>query len=470
MLSTLISGPHEPGNNIDIYLQPLIDDLKKIWEEGEPNVYDAHTKSFFTLRAVLMWTVNDFPGYANLSGCINKGYKGCPICGDKTVAKYLSHSKKMCYQGHRRYLDNHHPFRRQRASFDGEQEFGHAPEPLSGEEVLAQQQQLKFSFGKGGKSKKVESAWKKKSIFFELEYWKFHHVRHCLDVMHIEKNVCDNLVGTLLNMKYKTKDSTASRLDMVEMGLRADLAPEIGEKRTYLPPAPFTLSKKEKKIILSSLSNMKLPYGHASNIRNCVSMTDLNLYGLKSHDCHILLQQLLPVSIRSVLPKNVRVSIIRLCFFFNSLCNKVVDVSKLSKLQADLILTLCELEKIFPSSFFDVMVHLTVHLVRELRLCGPVFYRWMFPFERFNKILKSYVRNRFYPEGCIAEGYLKEESIEFCTEFYSESSRTAGLRKDEDNNSGPVGGVTMKSVPEKERDEAHLIVLLNNTEVEPYVM
>ena len=84
MLSTLISGPHEPGNNIDIYLQPLIDDLKKLWEEGEPNVYDAHTKSFFTLRAVLMWTVNDFPGYANLSGCINKGYKACPICGDKT--------------------------------------------------------------------------------------------------------------------------------------------------------------------------------------------------------------------------------------------------------------------------------------------------------------------------------------------------------------------------------------------------
>lgn len=102
MLSTLISGPHEPGNNIDIYLQPLIDDLKKLWEEGEPNVYDAHTKYFFTLRAVLMWTVNDFPGYANLSGCINKGYKACPICGDKTVAKYLSHSKKMCYQGHRR--------------------------------------------------------------------------------------------------------------------------------------------------------------------------------------------------------------------------------------------------------------------------------------------------------------------------------------------------------------------------------
>ena len=41
MLTILVSGPHEPGNNLDVYLQPLIDDLKKLWEEGEPNVYDA---------------------------------------------------------------------------------------------------------------------------------------------------------------------------------------------------------------------------------------------------------------------------------------------------------------------------------------------------------------------------------------------------------------------------------------------
>ena len=86
----------------------------------------------------------------------------------------------------------------------------------------------------------------------------------------------------------------------------------------------------------------------------------------------------------------------------------VVDVSKLDKLQSDVILTLCDLEKIFHASFFDVMVHLVVHLVPEVRLCGPVFYRWMYAFERFNKVLKGYVRNRYYPEGCIAESYLGE--------------------------------------------------------------
>lgn len=471
MLTILVSGPHEPGNNLDVYLQPLIDDLKKLWEEGEPNVYDASSKSHFTLKTVLIWTINDFPAYGNLSGCVNKGYMCCPVCGDDTVGQYLSHGRKMCYLGHRRYLPRNHPYRRQKAAFNGQQELGQARPLLSGEEVLSQQERIKFEFGKEVKrSKKVDCPWKKKSIFFDLEYWKFHHVRHCLDVMHVEKNVCDSLIGTLLNMRYKSKDSEASRLDMIDMGVRTNLAPEKGKNKTYLPPAAFNLSKAEKKKLLSSLMNMKLPYGHASNIKNCVSMDELKVFGMKSHDCHILLQQLLPVAIRGVLPKSVRVTIIRLCFFFNALCTKIVDVSKLDKMQADVIVTLCELEKIFPASFFDIMIHLIVHLVRELRLCGPVFYRWMYASERFNKVLKSYVRNRYYPEGCMAESYLGEESVEFCQEFVKQSCTTAGLRKDVGKLSGPLSVATIKSVEEEERNEAHLHVLLNNPEVHPYIL
>ncbi|XP_074351722.1 uncharacterized protein LOC141690864 [Apium graveolens] len=119
MLTVLVSGPHEPGNNIDVFLQPLIDDLKKLWEEGEPNVFDAHIKSFFTLKAILIWTINDFPAYGNLSGCVNKGYMSCPVCGDDIVAKYLPHSKKMSFQGHYRYLPRHHPYRKKKAAFNG---------------------------------------------------------------------------------------------------------------------------------------------------------------------------------------------------------------------------------------------------------------------------------------------------------------------------------------------------------------
>ena len=52
------------------------------------------------------------------------------------------------------------------------------------------------------------------------------------------------------------------------------------------------------------------------------------------------------------------------------------------------MVTLGLLEKYFPPSIFDIMLHLTVHLVREVRLCGPVYMRWMYPFERYMKVLE----------------------------------------------------------------------------------
>ena len=68
--------------------------------------------------------------------------------------------------------------------------------------------------------------------------------------MHIEKNVCESIIGTLLNILGKTKDGLNCHLDLVDMGLRSELAPRFESKRTYLPPTCYTLSKMEKKGIL----------------------------------------------------------------------------------------------------------------------------------------------------------------------------------------------------------------------------
>ncbi|RVW53301.1 hypothetical protein CK203_088512 [Vitis vinifera] len=194
-----MTRPRQPGKDIDVYLAPLVDDLKTLWEVGV-KAYDAHQQEFFTLKAILLWTIND-------------------------------------------------------------------------------------------------------SL----------HMETCLG---------------------KTKDGVKSRLDLLEMGLRPDLTPRFGLKRTYLPPACYTLSRKEKKIVLQTLADLK-----------------------------------------------------------------VVDVSRLNDIQQDIVVTLCLLEKYFPPSIFDIMLHLTVHLVHES--------------------LKSYVRNHNRPEGCIAECYIAEEALEFCTEYLS---------------------------------------------------
>ena len=346
MLTLLISGPKQPGNDIDIYLEPLIDDLKVLWSGID--CYDSFKKENFILRGVLLWTINDFPAYGNLSGCLVKGYKGCPICGEQTSATRLKHCRKMCYMGHRRFLPEKHYYRKQKLAFNGEQELREAPTPMTGEDIYKEIRLIENKFGKpvekvdenvetkGKKKGKCKTnikrkrnkkdqiaedsmnttCWKKKSIFFELEYWRYLLVRHNLDVMHIEKNICDSLIGTLLNIPGKTKDSISARNDLVLMSeSKKDLAPKAGERRTYLPPACYTLKKDEKRKLCETLANVKVPDGYSSNIRNFVSLKDCRLIGLKSHDCHVLMQQLLPIAIRGSLDKHVRNAIIRMCLF-----------------------------------------------------------------------------------------------------------------------------------------------------------
>ena len=100
MLALLISGPRQPGNDIDVYLQPLIEDLQHLWKGVQ--AYDIVSKTYFNLRAILMWTINDFPAYGNLAaGCTTKGKYTCPICEDNTRSLWLKNGKKYSYMGHR---------------------------------------------------------------------------------------------------------------------------------------------------------------------------------------------------------------------------------------------------------------------------------------------------------------------------------------------------------------------------------
>ena len=87
-------------------------------------------------------------------------------------------------------------------------------------------------------------------------------------------------------------------------------------------------------------------------------MKDLKLVGLKSHDCHVLMQQLLSVAIRDILPNKVRLAITHLCFFFfNFICSKVLDPVKFDDLENEAAIILCQLEMYLPPAFFDIMIH-----------------------------------------------------------------------------------------------------------------
>ena len=195
-----------------------------------------------------------------------------------------------------------------------------------------------------------------------------------------------------------------------------------------------------------------MPQGYSSNVSRLVSMNDLKLVGMKSHDYHVLMQQFLPIAIRGIMQDDVRMTITRLCMFFNAICSKVIDTEKLDELENEGYIILCQLEMHFAPAFFDIMVHLIVHLVREIRLCGPVYLRWMYPFEQFMKVLKGYSKNPYRPEASIVERYLVEEAMDFCKSYLKGVEENP---RHEDGIGKGVRGFKVKTMCREEVLQAH---------------
>jgi hypothetical protein len=183
-----------------------------------------------------------------------------------------------------------------------------------------------------------------------LPYWKDNLLRHNLDVMHIKKNMMDNILGTIVDIKEKYKDNLQACQDLQEMGLRPKLHLYIGDDgRMYLPPAPHTMSTEDKNAFLQVLQDVRVPDGYASNISRCVRMNDCTLPGLKSHDNHVIMQQLLPIALRgSKLPSNVIKVMVDMSTFFRGICETTLTPEALDRLQEHVCMTLCLMEQIFP--------------------------------------------------------------------------------------------------------------------------
>nr|ABA98446.1 transposon protein, putative, CACTA, En/Spm sub-class [Oryza sativa Japonica Group] len=404
-------GPKQPGNDIDVYLRPLVEDLKQLWKKEGVPVWDEDKQEEFNLRALLFVTINDWPALSNLSGQSNKGYKACTHCMDETESTYLKHCRKVVYMGHRRFLAANHPVRKKGKHFEHKADHRTKPKHRSGKTVFAMVKDLKVVFGKGPGSQHIESEdghaamWKKNSIFWELPYWEFLDVRHAIDVMHLTKNLCVNLLG-FLGVYGKSKDTLEARNDLKHMEQRGDLHPEPKEKGShYLSPASYTLSKAEKEIV-----------------------------------------------IRGILPDNVRATITKLCAFMNAISQKVIDPDRLEALQNEVVQCLVSFELI--------------------RILGPMYLHNMFPFERYMGVLKKYVRNRARPEASIAKGYGTEEVIEFCVEFI-EDLRPIGVPESRHEGrlrgKGTLGRKAIMTVDNNLFRKAHFTVLQHSSLVAPYI-
>lgn len=220
-------------------------------------------------------------------------------------------------------------------------------------------------------------------IFWDLPYWSTNLIRHNLDVMHIEKNVFDNIINTVMDVKGKTKDNPKARLDLEEICRHPALhLIEEGNGKLKQPKSIFSLEKEDKGRLCRWIQGLKFPDGYVSNLRRSVDLKENKLTGMKSHDCHVFMERLILIALREFLPQVIWDPLTELSIFFRDLCSSKLLVDRLEKQEKDIAVTLCKLEKVFPPGFFDSVEHLPIHLSYEVRVAGPVGYRWMYPFER----------------------------------------------------------------------------------------
>ena len=207
-------------------------------------------------------------------------------------------------------LELEHPFRREKKKFDNTIETRSAPNHLTDVEVfeMLKEYDENVVFGKKSLSgqnvrKKLKNTplpvgWKKFSIFFKLPYWKTLLLRHNIDVMHTEKNVCDNILNTLLDIDGKSKDNLMARFDLQAMGIRKELHPiRKNDSEWEIPKTCFNLSNEEKTLFCKVFNDLKVPDGYVSNISRNMKVKEKKFTSLKSYDCHMIMQQLLPIAL-----------------------------------------------------------------------------------------------------------------------------------------------------------------------------
>ncbi|KAL5552411.1 hypothetical protein UlMin_002587 [Ulmus minor] len=352
MLSLLIPGPQSPGKDMDVFLRPLIDELKELWVHGLDTRDAASENSVFRMRAALLWTVNDFPARSSLSGWSGQGYRACPTCNEDTPSMRVI--GKTAYFGHRRFLPTNHHWR-SNLQFDGRTERKRPPRRFSTTDILEQLRRVKT--GIPGKH-----------------------------------------------------------------------------------PSYGGVKRKRGDDELNWRKKIKFPDGFASNLSKNVAQNDSRLLGLKSHDCHVIMQRLLPVGCRSLVNKNIWSTIVELCTFFKQLCASTAILG------------------------------------------GPVHMRWMYPFERYLKRLKDYVRNAAKPEGSIAEGFVVDEALTFCSRYFDDVETR--FNRPDRNDDGihptrqlsvfesqckPLGKQSYVELDNNDRDKAEFYILNNSPELEPYL-
>jgi len=185
LLSLIIPRPNSVKSyNFDVYLAPLLEELHELWK-GVPGIDVLQPTGgwHFMLRAILMWTIHDLPGYGIVSGCQHQGYRAYPPYGSRMVSRLSKKLGKPIFEWIRRWLQWNHPYKTHPNArhFDGREELQRRPHRTSVEEIMWQARRTEEWVRVGNVLGAIgcpsrKAGVKRLSTLFTLPYWQVGHL------------------------------------------------------------------------------------------------------------------------------------------------------------------------------------------------------------------------------------------------------------------------------------------------------
>jgi hypothetical protein len=195
---------------------------------------------------------------------------------------------------------------------------------------------------------------------------------HNIDVIHQERNMGESIIDTCMSLLGKTKDNINDRKDLTELCNHS--ASELNETDGK-PRASFCLKPQQRKEVMRWMKGLKFPDGYTADLRRSVNVTIGKLTGLKSHDYHIIMERLMHVMFQNYLDDVVWMVLAELTYFYRHLYAKEIVIEMMEKLEKEIPVLLCKMEKIFTPRFINSIQHLLIHLPYKAKVGCPVQYR-----------------------------------------------------------------------------------------------
>ncbi|XXG47864.1 hypothetical protein AAC387_Pa02g2432 [Persea americana] len=132
----------------------------------------------------------------------------------------------------------------------------------------------------------------------------------------------------MVGLDKKSKDTEYALQDLANMKIRPELhLRNRSNVKQEKPRASYTIGSKEKDSFCQYLKSIKDPDGDAVNLSRCVTSKNGILVGLKSHDCHVILQRLFPIGMRGYVNKEICTTLFEPDSFFEDICSKTLKWS-----------------------------------------------------------------------------------------------------------------------------------------------